>query len=135
MHPRARCRAWALGVAFGKTWFRGASTDASCEFSAHGGSGGFRHRNAFHISLFCGLLPRIQKAYDLYLAKYKQRAAAYPQALIAQRTLFQLETDYVVALESAWRAVVELRGFLLADGLEQPFSLGRILGSQRTADE
>ncbi len=103
MHPRARCRAWTLGVAFGKSWFRGASTDASYESSAHdGGSGGFRHRDAFHVSLFCGLLPRVQKAYDLYLAKYKQRAAAYPQALVAQRTLFQLEADYIAALENAW---------------------------------
>ncbi len=103
MHPRALCRAWTLGVAFGKTWFRGASADASYESSAHdGGSGGFRHRGAFHVSLFCGLLPRVQKAYDLYLAKYKQRAAAYPQVLVAQRTLFQLEADYVAALENAW---------------------------------
>jgi cobalt-zinc-cadmium efflux system outer membrane protein len=81
------------------------------------------------------LLPGAQQAYDLYLAKYKQRAAAYPQVLIAQRTLFQLEANYVAALESAWRAVVELRGFLLGDGLEQPLSPGRTSASQRTADE
>ncbi len=81
------------------------------------------------------LLPRTQQAYDLYLAKYKQRAAAYPQVLIAQRTLFQLRVDYVASLENAWHAVVELRGFLLGDGLEQPLSPRRTSGSQSPADE
>ena len=35
------------------------------------------------------VLPRADQSYQLYLAKFKEMAAAYPQALIAQRTLFQ----------------------------------------------
>ena len=47
-------------------------------------------------------------------------AAAYPQALISQRTLFQLEVDYVQALESAWQNALGIRGFGLMDGLSAP---------------
>lgn len=64
------------------------------------------------------MLPRAQRAYDLYLNNYQQMAAAYPQVLIAQRTLFQLQADYVAALENLWRTVAEIRGLLLVDGLE-----------------
>src|SRR5271169_3581957 len=40
-------------------------------------------------------LPNARKAYELYLRKYHEGAAAYPQVLIAQRTLVQLETSYI----------------------------------------
>ena len=43
------------------------------------------------------ILPRAEKAYKLYQANYQNMAAAYPQALISQRTLFQLEADYIQA--------------------------------------
>ncbi|MFQ5926311.1 MAG: TolC family protein [Terriglobia bacterium] len=66
------------------------------------------------------MLPRAQRAYNLYLKSYQQMAAAYPQVLIAQRTHFQLQVDYVAALEQLWRTVVEIRGLLLLDGLEAP---------------
>jgi cobalt-zinc-cadmium efflux system outer membrane protein len=39
------------------------------------------------------VLPRAAKAYELYLASFKQMAAAYPQVLIAQRTMFQGRAD------------------------------------------
>ncbi len=61
------------------------------------------------------MLPRVQQAYDLYLSSYRQMAAAYPQVLIAQRTLSQLQVDYVGALENLWRTAVEIRGLLLVD--------------------
>lgn len=64
------------------------------------------------------VLPRAQQAYALYLQSYQQMAAAYPQVLIAQRTHFQLQVDYVDALVDLWRSVVEIRGLLLVDGLE-----------------
>lgn len=64
------------------------------------------------------IIPRAQRAYDLYMNSYKQMAAAYPQVLIAQRTLFQLQADYEEALVNLWQAVVEIRGFLLGNGLE-----------------
>lgn len=66
------------------------------------------------------MLPRAEEAYRLYQANYRNMAAAYPQALISQRTLFQLEVDYVEALEIAWRNVLEIRGFGLTDGLSAP---------------
>ena len=68
------------------------------------------------------MLPRAEQAYKLYQANYQKMAAAYPQALISQRTLFQLEVDYVQALESAWQSALGIRGFGLMDGLSQPIS-------------
>ena len=43
-----------------------------------------------------------------------------PQVLISQRTLFQLEADYVQALANAWQSALEIRGFGLMDGLSGP---------------
>lgn len=67
-----------------------------------------------------GMLPRAEQAYQLYQANYRNMAAAYPQVLIAQRTLFQLEADYVQALDSAWQSSLAIRGFGLMDGLAEP---------------
>jgi len=53
-------------------------------------------------------------------------AAAYPQVLIAQRTLFQLRADYISALETLWGTTVVLKGFMLTDGLEAPTPPGEI---------
>ena len=66
------------------------------------------------------LLPRAQEAYKLYQASYQNMAAAYPQALISRRTLFQLEVDYVQALETAWQSALGIQGFGLMDGLSSP---------------
>lgn len=61
------------------------------------------------------ILPRAEEAYRLYLTKYREMAAAYPQVLIAQRTLGQVTQEYVDALESTWRVAVGLQGFLAGD--------------------
>ncbi len=74
------------------------------------------------------MLPRAEQAYKLYQTNYQKMAAAYPQALISQRTLFQLEVDYVQALESAWQSALVIRGFGLMDGLSQPISPSMIGG-------
>ncbi len=66
------------------------------------------------------MIPRARQAYELYLKSYSGMAAAYPQVLIAQRTLFQLQTNYITALEDVWVNSVALQGFLLTDGLEPP---------------
>lgn len=66
------------------------------------------------------MLPRARKAYELYLASFRQMAAAYPQALIAQRTLLQLQEDYDRALAGAWARAVEIQGLLLQGGLNAP---------------
>jgi len=72
------------------------------------------------------MIPRAQKAYELYVKSYGGMAAAYPQVLISQRTLFQLQTDYIVALETLWGNSIALKGFLLTDGLEAPSRPGEM---------
>jgi len=67
-----------------------------------------------------GMIPRAQKAYELYTSNFRQMAAAYPQVLIAQRNLFQLQEHYITALVKIWRSAVEIRGLLLVGGLEAP---------------
>jgi cobalt-zinc-cadmium efflux system outer membrane protein len=58
------------------------------------------------------MIPRAEKAYQLYLAKYRVMGAAYPQVIVSQRTLFQLRVTYVHMLESAWISAVALQNFL-----------------------
>ena len=70
------------------------------------------------------ILADAQKAYGLYLQRYQQMAAAYPQVLIAQRTLFQAQVAYIAALRDLWRTVVEIRGLFLVDGLAAPAGPG-----------
>jgi outer membrane protein, heavy metal efflux system len=72
------------------------------------------------------MIPRAQKAYEMYTKKYQQMAAAYPQVLIAQRTLMQLEVSYVNALETFATNSVALQSYLLTDGLEAPSQPGEI---------
>ncbi len=78
------------------------------------------------------MLPRAEQAYKLYQTNYQNMAAAYPQALISQRTLFQLEADYIQALENAWQSSVMIRGFGLMDGLSEPISPSKT-GGQSTS--
>lgn len=72
------------------------------------------------------MLPRAARAYDLYVDKYRSMAAAYPQVLVAQRTLFQLQDDYVTALENLWTSAVAIQSFMLTDGLEAPSRPGEM---------
>ena len=62
------------------------------------------------------MIPRAQEAYDLYFRSFRQMAAAYPQVVIAQRNLFQLQEDYVTTLVSTWQRAVEIQGLLLTEG-------------------
>ncbi len=66
------------------------------------------------------MLPRAEQAYHLYQKNYQSMAGAFPQVLISQRTLFQLQVDYVQALANAWQSSVAIRGFGLMDGLLEP---------------
>lgn len=72
------------------------------------------------------MIPRAQKAYEMYAKKYQDMAAAYPQVLIAQRTLTQLEVSYISALETFATSSVSLQSYLLTDGLEAPSQPGGI---------
>jgi cobalt-zinc-cadmium efflux system outer membrane protein len=66
------------------------------------------------------IIPRAQQAYDMYLRSFKQMAAAYPQVLIAQRTLFQVRADHIRALVDAWQNATRIQGYLLMGGLDAP---------------
>jgi cobalt-zinc-cadmium efflux system outer membrane protein len=72
------------------------------------------------------MIPRAQKAYEMYTSKYQSMAAAYPQVLIAQRTLMQLEVSYITALENFATSSLSLQSYLLIDGLEAPAQPGGI---------
>lgn len=58
------------------------------------------------------VLPRVERAYELQLAKYREMAAAYPAVLQAQRTLFQMTEQYLEAIDRAWMASSALRSAL-----------------------
>ena len=66
------------------------------------------------------IVPRAEESHRLFLARYQETAAAYPQVLIAQRTLFQVTDDYLDALATSWMTAVLIDGLLLEDGLEAP---------------
>lgn len=72
------------------------------------------------------MIPRAQKAYEMYTKKYQKMAAAYPQVLIAQRTLMELEVSYITALENFATSSLSLQSYLLTDGLEAPSQPGGI---------
>jgi cobalt-zinc-cadmium efflux system outer membrane protein len=67
------------------------------------------------------MIPRAQKAYDMYRQKYQQMGAAYPQVLIAQRNLIELQVSYIHVLESFATNSAILEAQLLTDGLSAPF--------------
>ena len=70
------------------------------------------------------ILPRAEEAYRLYLSRYREMAAAYPQVLVAQRTFFEMSNEYLESLREAWRTALQLQGFLAGDGLDAPAAPG-----------
>ncbi len=66
------------------------------------------------------MIPRATRAYQLYLTKYREMGAAYPQVLISQRTLFQLQVEYIRALGNVWQAAIALQNYTLSPGLDAP---------------
>jgi len=87
---------------------------AAAEFAAY--LTALRSAEAFRADI----LPRAEQAYTLYLARYREMAAAYPQVLVAQRTLFEMAREYLEHLEAAWRSALRLQEFLAGDGLDAP---------------
>ena len=78
------------------------------------------------------LIPRAQRAYELYGMKYQQMAAAYPQVLTSQRTLFNLQIAYLQALEKEWMNAVSLQNYTLRGGLDQPMNFNYNAQSKAT---
>lgn len=75
------------------------------------------------------IVPRAEESYRLYLARYREMAAAYPQVLVAQRTLNQVSDEYVHSAEMAWMAALQLQGLLLGGGLDSSPRVGEGLGA------
>jgi cobalt-zinc-cadmium efflux system outer membrane protein len=72
------------------------------------------------------MLPRAKKAYSLMVEKYGQMLASYPRVLDTQRKLYELQIEYIAALESVWTNGIALQGYLLTDGLEAPSRPGEV---------
>ena len=72
------------------------------------------------------MLPRAKKSYSLMVDKYGQMLASYPRVLDAQRKLYELQVEYIAALESVWTNGLSLQGYLLTDGLEAPARPGEV---------
>ncbi|HEY4046626.1 MAG TPA: TolC family protein [Acidobacteriaceae bacterium] len=70
------------------------------------------------------MIPRARQAYELYWTKYQSMAQVYPQVLVSQRTLFQLQIGYVMALRDVWTNAVALENYTLSGGLAAPVSSG-----------
>jgi cobalt-zinc-cadmium efflux system outer membrane protein len=68
------------------------------------------------------MIPRASRAYQLYLDKYRAMAAAYPQVIVSQRTLFQLQVSYIQVLQELWTSAVMLQNFNLTGALNAPIS-------------
>lgn len=68
------------------------------------------------------ILPRAQRAYNLYLTSFRQMAASYPQVLISQRTMFQVRENYLGALVDLRQNAIRIEGFLLTGALDAPRS-------------
>ena len=72
------------------------------------------------------ILPHARKAYSLLVDKYGQMLASYPRVLDAQRKLYELQVEYIAALEGVWTNGLALQGYLLTDGLEAPARPGEV---------
>lgn len=72
------------------------------------------------------ILPRAKKSYGLMTEKYGQMLAAYPRVLESERNLYELQIEYIAALEGVWTNGIALQGYLLTDGLEAPAAPGEV---------
>jgi cobalt-zinc-cadmium efflux system outer membrane protein len=72
------------------------------------------------------ILPHAKKAYTLLVDKYGRMLASYPRVLEAQRKLYELQIEYIAALEGVWTNGLALQGYLLTDGLEAPARPGEV---------
>lgn len=67
------------------------------------------------------MIPKAERAYELQRSNFAQMASAYPQVLIARRTLFELRERYTEDTLRAWLAAQRIRGLLveIADGIAE----------------
>jgi cobalt-zinc-cadmium efflux system outer membrane protein len=72
------------------------------------------------------ILPLARKSYSLMSDRYGEMLASYPRVLMAKRKLFELQNEYIMALEGVWTTGLALQGYLLTDGLEAPARPGEM---------
>lgn len=72
------------------------------------------------------ILPLAKKSYSLMNDRYGEMLASYPRVLDAKRKLFELQSEYISALEGVWTTGLALQGYLLTDGLEAPARPGEM---------
>ncbi|RXH55989.1 TolC family protein [Granulicella sibirica] len=70
------------------------------------------------------ILPRATRASQLYEAKYNEMAQAYPQVLVARRTVLELQLRYIGALAAMWQIGSSLENGTLSGGLNGPRTFG-----------
>lgn len=68
------------------------------------------------------IIPKAQRAYELYLDRYRSMAAAYPSVIVSQRTLFQLRITFIEVLQQLWSEAIALENYTLSDGLSAVLS-------------
>jgi outer membrane protein, heavy metal efflux system len=61
------------------------------------------------------MIPAAREAYEMYLGNFTNMTTSYPQVLLTQRNLFQLQEEYVTALMTAWRSALEIQGLLVTE--------------------
>jgi outer membrane protein, heavy metal efflux system len=66
------------------------------------------------------ILPLAKKSYGLMSDRYGEMQTAYPRVLESKRKLFELQSEYIGALQGLWTTGLALEGYLLTDGLEAP---------------
>ncbi len=59
------------------------------------------------------LLPKARQGFEMYQGNFRQMAAAYPKVLLAQRSLIQMEQEYIAQLVAAWQARLEIDSLLV----------------------
>jgi cobalt-zinc-cadmium efflux system outer membrane protein len=72
------------------------------------------------------ILPLAKKSYSLMNDRYGEMMASYPRVLDAKRKLYELQAEYISALEGVWTTGLALQGYLLTDGLEAPARPGEM---------
>lgn len=72
------------------------------------------------------ILPLAQKSYSLMFDRYGEMLAAFPRVIESKRKFFELQSEYIVSLETVWTTGLSLQGFLLTDGLEAPTQPGEM---------
>lgn len=79
---------------------------------------GYRSAQAAVAAYRTSLLPKARVAWQMYQTSYQHMATPYSQVLLAQRTLFQLQSDYLQQLETLQVDAATLQGDLATQGLQ-----------------